>query len=743
MASSIAVSTSSSAPALEDCSIAEVQQVFTDNSCMLCHNAQIFGANGGGLNLESPDLGREILGVASRNGDASCSDELLIDPVAPEDSLLLKLINEDLHAELNQTDCQRQPMPQTRNFMSDDEFQCVSRWVEHVAATQMPVSSSSASSTAAFMPSTAAEALSKAKYILHGGAPTAEELAIFDGDSTATPAKMKTLIEQWEQTPEYEYKLSRYFKVAFQVAALGESGRDRYIQQFWKLDKTSDEFKPFTETMIASLDDTYVNTALDIYNNERPFSEVINGRKWRVNTAVLAALAYTDNGAGWSGKKPYDDHFAKNIHFKASDFTDWRTITIAQGTTPFAYSGSAAFLDSLRALNDGDTITTRYPRIGFFNSPSFLGTWSTNVDNQFRVNAHQTVITALDQIFDPSDATEHLRSDGIPLDHAGEDTVCFQCHRHMDTMRLAFMNTQNINNHAIVPTDDLKPTFSFFGVSKNFTTMDELANILAEHPDFPVAWIQKLCMWGNSQRCEETDNEFKRIVQFFKNNNFNYRLTVREFFSSPLFTGSSSTKTHEEKGFMVSIARGDHLCASMENRLNALKTINNTQGLDRRGNAIEVCRPPTDSKRLKLDEKHFGIVPPDGFNRAKKDFVQVTQVGAFSTKSLDLKCAQLARHSINNNDQGIININQNLDTTYTQLVEQVMGLPSNHPRHSKNKDELKRIYQISTNDNACSSEEAALEQDSVTCGLGLNKLSALRNVFFAACTSPDILSMGM
>ncbi len=62
--------------------------------------------------------------------------------------------------------------------------------------------------------------------------------------------------------------------------------------------------------------------------------------------------------------------------------------------------------------------------------------------------------------------------------------------------------------------------------------MDELANILANHSQFPIAWIQKLCMWGNSQRCEETDDEFKRLVKFFKNKNFNYRLTVREFFSS-------------------------------------------------------------------------------------------------------------------------------------------------------------------------------------------------------------------
>ncbi len=310
--------------------------------------------------------------------------------------------------------------------------------------------------------------------MLHGGAPTAEELATFDGDSTATPAKMKALIKQWEQTPEYQHKISRYFKVAFQVATLGESGRDRYIQQFWKLGKTSDEFKPFSEAMIASLDNTSVNTALDIYNNERPFTEVVNGRKWRVNTAVLAALAYADDGKGRSSIRPYGNPIAQSINFKASDFTDWRTVTIAQGNSPFAYEDSAAYLDSLRAINDGDTITTRYPRVGFFNSPAFLGTWSTNVDNQFRVNAHQTVIAVLDKTFDPSDATAHLRSDGIPLDHAGEETACFQCHRHMDTMRLAFMNAQNINNHSTPLSTDLKPTFSFFGVSKNFTLDSEV-----------------------------------------------------------------------------------------------------------------------------------------------------------------------------------------------------------------------------------------------------------------------------
>ncbi len=181
----------------------------------------------------------------------------------------------------------------------------------------------------------------------------------------------------------------------------------------------------------------------------------------------------------------------------------------------------------------------------------------------------------------------------------------------------------------------------------------------------------------------------------------------------------------------------------METRLNALKAANNTQGLGYRGNDLQVCRLPKGYKGFALDEKHFGIVPPDSFNRGTTDFVQLTQVGAFSTKSLDLKCAQLAQYVITNDNKGIINVNQDINTTYMQLVEQVMGLPNNHPRHKKNKNELKRIYQLSTHMTACASDQAAVEQNSISCGLGLDKLQAVRNVFFAACTSPDILSVGM
>ncbi|WP_394202733.1 hypothetical protein [Marinagarivorans algicola] len=713
---------------------------------MACHNASIFALAGGDLNLESETLGVDMLEQPSQHGGSACADEKMIDATDPANSLFLKLLRKKSLNKLNATACVRQPMPPNAvthdKFLSGPDFRCLSNWVAEVAATEVAKENGDLPD---FVPVKAQEALAKAKYMLHGGAPTAKELRALGGpDAQVSPEDLKHLIAEWEQTPEYQTKLERFFLTTFQINSLGNPGV--YNDQFWKLAKYDGLNKDNRNiTLIQSFRDMMVKTAWRIYDNEQPFSEVVTTRKWEVTSAILASLAYLEKGKGLAERKSNKKYLGEYEYFQASDFSDWKTVTIEQSDTRFDWApDSSAMIESLRDIEDGSRISMVRPMVGFFSTPAFYAIWQTNEDNQFRVTTHQTLIIALDKEFEISDATPHSTENGIPPEHADPSTVCYNCHRHMDPMRLAFMNTINTHNHAIEPESNaLTPSFSFFGVNKSFNTIDDLAKIIAEHPEFPKAWIQKLCMWGNSQRCDDTDPEFKRIVQVFKDNNLNYRLAVREFFSSPLFTGTELTKNHETHEFILSLSRGDHLCQAMQNRLDTLKGINNPSA-----DTIEVCPKPCFYKNGKFlkscrDEKHFGLIPPDTFDRAKTDFVQVFQVGPFDVKSLDQKCAQLAEDVVKNTNKGIINSAQDIDKTIGQLVEHIIGLPKNHLRHDELTAGLKRIYDLSTHSTACSSGVNPTQQNAISCGYSHTKLEAVRNLFFAACSSPDILSIGM
>src|ERR1043165_4732652 len=58
-----------------------------------------------------------------------------------------------------------------------------------------------------------------------------------------------------------------------------------------------------------------------------------------------------------------------------------------------------------------------------------------------------------------------------------------------------------------------------------------------------------------------------RVVQAFTDSSFDFHTLVLELFSSPLVTGQASTKSRTDVGETVSIARQDHFCAALTNRL--------------------------------------------------------------------------------------------------------------------------------------------------------------------------------
>src|SRR5207237_3622437 len=87
------------------------------------------------------------------------------------------------------------------------------------------------------------------------------------------------------------------------------------------------------------------------------------------------------------------------------------------------------------------------------------------------------------------------------------------------------------------------------------------------HPLYATAWAQKLCYYANSSACSEDDAELARVVKAFADSGFDFHKLVLELFSSPLVTGQATTKSWRDLGETISIARQDHFCAALTNRL--------------------------------------------------------------------------------------------------------------------------------------------------------------------------------
>ena len=86
---------------------------------------------------------------------------------------------------------------------------------------------------------------------------------------------------------------------------------------------------------------------------------------------------------------------------------------------------------------------------------------------------------------------------------------------------------------------------------------------------FAAAWVQKLCSYATSQPCLPDDPEFQRLVSVFQSSNYSWNALVQAMFSSPLVTYLQPTETMQTAGELFPIARQEHLCATLSNRLNS------------------------------------------------------------------------------------------------------------------------------------------------------------------------------
>ncbi len=395
------------------------------------------------------------------------------------------------------------------------------------------------------------------------------------------------------------------------------------------------------------------------------------------------------------------------------DFSDWQMVELR---APAAAEAVSTFYD-LPALRTATELVVSVPRLGFFSTPAFFANWQTNTSNQMRVTLNQTLIVALGAQVDGLDRTmPGASAPGLDADHAGSG-ACLVCHQTLDPLRSIFSATYSWNyHHQVDPAwSTQKGVFAFQGVTEAVSSMGEFGGVVAAHPSFAKAWVQKLCYYANSAPCIETDPEFLRIVKDFQSSGFAWNSLVSELFSSPLLTNASQTATYDVNGEVVAVARRDHLCAALDNRLGFADVC----GL----HAVTAAQ-----SRATIASIAAGL-PSDGYGRGSVAPVLPNQPTLFYRAGLENICEAVAAQTI---DVAAAKQQANVkqwssktpDAAISDFVGIVMALAPSDPRQKPATGLLKAHFTKATQTGASAS-------------------NALKSTFVAACLAPSSVSVGL
>jgi hypothetical protein len=395
----------------------------------------------------------------------------------------------------------------------------------------------------------------------------------------------------------------------------------------------------------------------------------------------------------------------------ASDYSTWKMVTIRQpkaGETPTAFYD----LPTLRSANE---LVLALPRVGFFTTPAFFANWQTNTSNVMRVTTNQALIVATGASIDGNDTTNPSTTPGLDSAHATPGSACFGCHQLLDPTRSILAATYSWNYHAQDQASySAQPgLFAFEGVVKPVHSVADFGATLASHPLFAQAWVQKLAYYANSAPCDTSDPEFKRIVNAFVAANYSWNTLVRELLSSPLTTYASPTNTTVAQGQVVAVARRDHLCAALNQRLGFADVC----GLDVMTKAAALTTVP---------EIVSGL-PSDGYGRGSVAPVLPNDPTLFYRAGTENICAAVAAQVVDPSKPvaGVRSWSSAQSTSaIADFVSVVMGLGTSDPRATPANTVLTSHF------------TSAVKE-------GASPTDALRSTFMAACLSPSLVSIGL
>ena len=438
-----------------------------------------------------------------------------------------------------------------------------------------------------------------------------------------------------------------------------------------------------------------------------------------VNAQALHAMLYGEIPNHPNGATP-----AKNCgnragsamaqQVAATDFTSWKMVTIRP---PRAGEATTAFYD-LPTLRSASELVITTPHPGYFSTPAFFANWPTNASNQLRVTVNQALIVATGAAVDGTDTTSPATTPGLDAEHAAPDTPCFACHQQLDPTRSILSSTYSWfgypqTDSALVKQPGL---FAFQSVVQPMRTIDDFARLLTSHPLVAQGWAQKLCYYVNSAPCDPSDPEFQRIVKNFSSG-FSWNGLVKDVMSSPITTNAASTVTAKTNGQIVAVARRDHLCAALNNRLGF----------------VDICQLDATSQKQRgkvsaIAEIVSGM-PSDGYGRGSTAPILPNDPNLFYRAGLENICRTVAAAVIDAkpdpNQPGLKQWSSTQpDAAIADFVSLVIGMPASDPRAAQLKTALSSHY------------SAALATSATPA-------DSLRSTFVAACLSPSFIGIGM
>jgi len=400
-----------------------------------------------------------------------------------------------------------------------------------------------------------------------------------------------------------------------------------------------------------------------------------------------------------------------NIH----DFSSWQMVNVRP---PNGTEAITPFWDMTK-LRTATELVLNVPRVGFFSTPAFHANWQTNTSNQMRVTVNQSFIVALGAQVDGTDITP---ASMIPANPPGMDPAhmsaggapCVGCHQILDPSRSILM--ANYSDAYGIQTDAgvSKGEFIFNGVvNPNINTLTDFGTQLANHPYFADAWVEKLCYFVNSQKCDPTDPEYIRIRDDWTSKSFQWKVLVEDLLSSPLTTNAVPTQTTQvTEGELVSVSRRDHLCTLINARLGLVDSC----GLD----------IVTTKSLVGIPEIAAGL-PSDGYGRGAPVPVLPTSPNLFYRAGLENICEDVANEIIDAKSppQGAKTYSStDVTDAINDFVATMMAIVPDDPRSPVMVQTLTDHY------NAALSNQAT-------------KTDALKSTFVVACLSPNVAGIGM
>jgi hypothetical protein len=424
-----------------------------------------------------------------------------------------------------------------------------------------------------------------------------------------------------------------------------------------------------------------------------------------------------------------------------ADQSDWRLVTLrplnAGETELLSYN-----LPALRGIASGGSLGLKAPRTGFFTTPAFLAVWNTNDSNQHRVTANQTLLAALGEGYTSTSLIippQQVSTTGLDPAHAVSGSVCYGCHVSLDPLRQFWGNQYDYNDVPIVKPPVTGGVLAFANVNMAGKTLADLGTLVSQVTDTDpttnttvsrFAWniAQELCYFADSAPCSTDDPVFRAIVTDFQAANFNFKVLARELFSSALVTAVADTKTFDDRGVVVSVARREQYCGAIANRLD-LPDICNIQ--DPTPNGTDVKNHLFDITRL------AGSISADAFSRGSQAPVTPTEPNLFYRAGSELVCENLAVKMVDATGGPYTSTSAtNVASAIEDMVSKLLAYPPADATHAADPSHAPAVAILQAH---YASAIAPVAQG----GGAATPTNALRSTFVAACESPTAVGIGL